>query len=266
MGGYVYGVALYRKTISGELERIGFNILPSDKGDEVRVRYGGKMQSIQFRPHELFPHLKPMLASVWENYFFDRTHIILENYQLDKPFEQHFCKVTGIILPEGNREDDVYYIAELVDYRYRDLAESDIVEETRELMMKKAREIYSMEQKGEDVVFGSYVIDGIEAEKMMFTPTHSIANLVNTLPPIDKIIFNNPATIVFWNDGTKTVVKCMKNQEFNAYYGVACTIMKKYFGNNSSAKAFIDRFRDNDLKKTIEVFGGCNVQLGTIVR
>ena len=89
---------------------------------------------------------------------------------------------------------------------------------------------------------------------------------VKELPFIDKIIFNNPATIVFWSDGTKTVVKCMKNQEFNAYYGVACAVMKKYFGNNSRAKAFIDRFRDNDLKETVEVFDERNVQLGTIVR
>lgn len=26
--------------------------------------------------------------------------------------------------------------------------------------------------------------------------------------PIKKVIFNDPATIVLWNDGTKTVVKC----------------------------------------------------------
>lgn len=118
----------------------------------------------------------------------------------------------------------------------------------------------------------SYEIDAEKVDKMMlhslFYPensTHSV-NYVKALPLIDKIIFNNPATIVFWSDGTKTVVKCMKNQEFNTYYGVACAIMKKYFGNNSSAKAFIDGFRDNDLKETVEVFGECNARLGTIVR
>lgn len=71
MSGYVYGVALYRKTISGKLERVGFNILPSDKDDEVRVRYGGKRQTIQFRPHELFPRIKATFETVKEKYFFD---------------------------------------------------------------------------------------------------------------------------------------------------------------------------------------------------
>ena len=107
-------------------------------------------------------------------------------------------------------------------------------------------------------VFGAYEFSyGMGTEKIDEMTLHSLFNPVDfkytvssvkELPFIDKIIFNNPATIVFWCDGTKTVVKCMKNQEFNAYYGVACAIMKKYFGNNSRAKAFIDGFRDNDLK------------------
>lgn len=127
-----------------------------------------------------------------------------------------------------------------------------------------------------DNVFGAYEFSyGIGTGKIDEMALHSLFNPVDLkytvssvkeLPFIDKIIFNNPATIVFWSDGTKTVVKCMRNQEFNTYYGVACAIMKKYFGNNSSAKAFIDRFRDNDLKETVEVFGECNARLGTIVR
>lgn len=111
-------------------------------------------------------------------------------------------------------------------------------------------------------VFGTHEFSyGMGTGKIGEMTLHSLFNPVDLkytvssvkeLPFIDKIIFNNPATIVFWCDGTKTVVKCMKNQEFNAYYGVACAIMKKYFGNNSRAKAFIDGFRDNDLKETIE--------------
>lgn len=45
---------------------------------------------------------------------------------------------------------------------------------------------------------------------------------------IKKIIFNPPATIVFWSDGTKTVVKCAKNERFDAEKGVAMAIAKKF--------------------------------------
>ena len=66
------------------------------------------------------------------------------------------------------------------------------------------------------------------------------------IPMINKIVFNNPATIVFWADGTKTVVKCMEGQEFNEYYGVAFAIMKRFFGNNSKASAFVEKFKEEE--------------------
>ena len=68
---------------------------------------------------------------------------------------------------------------------------------------------------------------------------------VMPIPMISKIVFNNPATIVFWADGKKTVVKCMEGQEFNEYYGVACAIMKRFFGNNSKASAFVEKFKED---------------------
>lgn len=50
-------------------------------------------------------------------------------------------------------------------------------------------------------------------------------------PEIKKVIFNNPATIVLWEDGTKTVVKC-ENEEFDPEKGLAMAITKKVLGNN----------------------------------
>ena len=47
---------------------------------------------------------------------------------------------------------------------------------------------------------------------------------------ITNVIFNNPATIVFWSDGTKTVVKCDERDEFDPEKGLAMAICKKYFG------------------------------------
>lgn len=50
---------------------------------------------------------------------------------------------------------------------------------------------------------------------------------------IKKVIFNNPATIVFWADGTKTVVKA-KNEDFDPEKGLAMAIAKKALGNKGS--------------------------------
>lgn len=48
---------------------------------------------------------------------------------------------------------------------------------------------------------------------------------------IKKVIFNDPATIVFWSDGSKTVVKCQENDKYDKMTGLAMAISKKAFGN-----------------------------------
>lgn len=47
-----------------------------------------------------------------------------------------------------------------------------------------------------------------------------------------KVIFNPPATIVFWEDGSKTVVKCGENDIFDPEKGLAMAISKKVLGND----------------------------------
>lgn len=54
----------------------------------------------------------------------------------------------------------------------------------------------------------------------------------NTLT-ITNVIFNPPATIVFWSDKTKTVVKCDYDYEdYDPEKGMAMAIAKKMMGNN----------------------------------
>lgn len=48
---------------------------------------------------------------------------------------------------------------------------------------------------------------------------------------IKKVIFNDPATIILWKDGTKTVVKCGDHDVFDPEKGLAMAIAKKALGN-----------------------------------
>lgn len=63
---------------------------------------------------------------------------------------------------------------------------------------------------------------------------------------VDRIIFSPPATIVFWKDGTKTVVKCAKGEPFSEYNGFAAALLKKVFGSNSAVKKLIQRKKQYD--------------------
>lgn len=48
---------------------------------------------------------------------------------------------------------------------------------------------------------------------------------------IKDVVFSGPATIVFWTDGTKTVVKCRKGDKFDPEKGIAMACAKKLLGN-----------------------------------
>lgn len=50
---------------------------------------------------------------------------------------------------------------------------------------------------------------------------------------IEKVIFNDPATIVFWSDGTKTVVQA-HDEKFDKEKGLAMAIAKKTLGNKGN--------------------------------
>ena len=57
---------------------------------------------------------------------------------------------------------------------------------------------------------------------------------------IKNVIFNDPATIVFWSDGTKTVVKTQNNEGFDPEKGLAMAIAKKALGNKGN---YFDEFK-----------------------
>lgn len=97
-------------------------------------------------------------------------------------------------------------------------------------------------------------------------PTHGIDDLIDNLngfatkphtftlkfelPPIDpvesgrrytpkRIMRSGPATIVFWEDGTKTIVKRAPDEPDNEYAAFTAAMAVKIFGSNSKVKKII---------------------------
>lgn len=57
---------------------------------------------------------------------------------------------------------------------------------------------------------------------------------------IKKIIFSKKACVVFWEDGTKTVVKQKENDKFDKYAAVAQAVMKHQYGSTSAFHKMVD--------------------------
>lgn len=73
----------------------------------------------------------------------------------------------------------------------------------------------------------------IEMYKQMLNARYGIGTK-RMLPEIADVIFSGPATIVQWKDGTKTVVKCSKGENFDPEKGLVMAITKKALGNKGS--------------------------------
>lgn len=61
---------------------------------------------------------------------------------------------------------------------------------------------------------------------------------------IEKVIFNPPATIVFWADGAKTVVKCQSDEPFDPEKGLAMAFMKKILGNKGNYFNLVKKYTE----------------------
>lgn len=51
------------------------------------------------------------------------------------------------------------------------------------------------------------------------------------LERIKNVIFNDPVTVVIWNDGTKTIVRCGEGETYDPEKGLAMAISKYFFDN-----------------------------------
>lgn len=152
-------------------------------------------------------------------------------------------------IPEFNphteyKNGDLYYVPEL-DGVYRvDEYERKLVRVAGEILCDVPEVTYSVRLRGtgKGAIIAKCMPDGWNK--------------------IKKVIFNNPATIVFWQDGTKTVVKCTEGEPYDPEKGLMAAITKKAFGNlgnyYNQIKKWLPEDTDdhvaNDLWRTVDDF------------
>lgn len=68
---------------------------------------------------------------------------------------------------------------------------------------------------------------------------------------IKKVIFNEPATIVFWTDGDKTIVKCSDDEIFDPEKGLAMAVSKKMLGSTRIIDKWVRSCYNDEADKEI---------------
>lgn len=100
-----------------------------------------------------------------------------------------------------------------------------------------------------------YVCNALYGDRVIECKRTEIVYAPNN-PSIKKVVFNNPATIVMWADGTKTVVKCGKD-EWDPEKGLAMAIAKKMLGNEGNYyetfKKWLPEEEEYDLESAMDM-------------
>lgn len=88
---------------------------------------------------------------------------------------------------------------------------------------------------------GFVLLDDLNGLKIAFDSIHELRKV----PMIKRVIFNDPATIVLWDDDTKTIVKA-ENEIFDPEKGLAMAITKKALGNEGNYYNELKKYLGDD--------------------
>lgn len=77
----------------------------------------------------------------------------------------------------------------------------------------------------------------------------SINGMLNPYPVPERILKSGPVTIVFWDDGTKTLVRPESGTDPDDYAAFTAAVAKKLYGSNSHIKKIMKEVTEIQTKK-----------------
>lgn len=83
-----------------------------------------------------------------------------------------------------------------------------------------------------DISLPTTVVDVVHREILDYITKKEAVKIMRN--SIKKIIFNDPATIIIWGNGDKTIVKCGEGEIYDPEKGMAMAIAKHFLGDKGN--------------------------------
>lgn len=169
----------------------------------------------------------------------DTTFIKLSNVNDNEyPFRKYYNYPSNILIIDKLHYGVISPMAEV--YRVKEYHGN----EQEKTSLKEFYQKHIKDDSTRFMTYGGVPYDKISKDALHYTE----ADVKNTMaflelcqeyqkvsfPSVEKVIFNDPATIVIWGDGSKTMVKCQGDDKFDPEKGLALCFMKKALGNKSN--------------------------------
>lgn len=156
-----------------------------------------------------------------------------------------------IINNVSNNRNNIYDIEAIItncgDTIYK-IFDIEVIISTKELNTITLIKKYEKHERGNEM--------SVEKKSTIRYNCYTSVSASISVPVIKKVIFNDPATIVFWSDGSKTVVKCQDGDIYDPEKGLAMAISKKALGNKGN---YCNEFKkwlpedEEEEEKTVEL-------------
>ena len=210
--------------------------------------YGG------FKQNMVYNHLRIAAEGIMNRvmYYFKEVNNMKKRFIVEKmDVENSFIGPDAIHMtirqePDGIPRQTGKELKELIESLDPNKLSDDIVAKRSEFFTEDLQRAISSPYKGGWTYSGKSVRD--------MYPNMKINITVDSF--IKDVIFNDPATIVFWVDGSKTVVKCQKGETFDPEKGLAIAISKKVLGNDyryyETFAKHVGRYNKRSKKKYIK--------------
>lgn len=180
-----------------------------------------------------------LIHSVFNNDVVCRTVIYTTRYGTHLSYYLHFCDKKYKNAAVGINDSNLVTVTEASGYKFN--CASDVISFVREVLRRVNQEKINYTKHDCDATYD-----------LLTTPTVRLFEYT-----IKDVIFNDPATIVLWSDGTKTVVKCRDGEEFDPEKGLALALAKKAMGNKYNYydvfKKYVGKYNKKKLNKKDEI-------------
>lgn len=93
-------------------------------------------------------------------------------------------------------------------------------------------------------VVENYIKNTVRATESVYPniPLNPCYGITKPTTKVKRVIFNNPATIIFWTDNTKTVVQCQPCDTYDKETGFVMAYLKKLLGNDNTFNKEINKW------------------------
>ena len=171
------------------------------------------------------------------------------------PFDASISScIRGSSIPHVKFDDNLSLSDSHIKYVRNDVEETLKMYSKNNIEVRIADKVYEPISVNWTQSFGVYPTVSLDVNLSPYRASAAFRKpATKPFPSIKKVHFNDPVTVVLWEDGTKTIVRAQNGEAFDPEKGLTMAITKKVLGNKGSYFDEIKKWTEPYMKERDEL-------------